>query len=191
VQSKQAVVKGGQSAAGLLTAAASIAGAMRQDGGDGRDLRACWICLLGDAFRDLLKGATDCKGFAIMKFRLARLPGLDDGELALLIGILPSTRNHKSLIRKCLGNPNQPSLKADTSTHQMHAVLLVATTGTPVVLDNRHADVVDIGAFGDFRPIVAGDLQGLHLFVADATGAGRPIEVTENHPISAGRPKDR
>jgi hypothetical protein len=67
----------------------------------------------------VLKGATDCKGFAIMKFWLARLPGLDDGELALLIGILPST-------------------------HQMHAVLLVATTGTPVVLDNRPADVVDI-----------------------------------------------
>jgi len=114
----------------------------------------------------VLKGATDCKGFAIMKFWLARLAGLDDGELALLIGILPST-------------------------HQMHAVLLVATTGTPVVLDNRHADVVEVGAFGDFRPVVAGDLQGLHLFVADPTGAGRPIEVAENHPISAGRPKDR
>ena len=101
-----------------------------------------------------------------MKFWLVRLPGLDDGELALLIGILPST-------------------------HQLHAVLLVATTGTPMVLDNRHADVVDIGAFGDFRPVVAADLQELHLFVGDPTGAGRPIEVAENHPISAGRPKDR
>ena len=101
------------------------------------------------------KRATDCKGFAIMKFWLARLAGLDDGDLALLVGILPGTG-------------------------QMHAVLLVGTNGTPVVLDVLHADVIDIGEFGNFRPLVAADLRGLKLFVRELTGAAQAADVGPN-----------
>jgi predicted transglutaminase-like cysteine proteinase len=96
-------------------------------------------------------GATDCKGFAIMKFWLARLAGLDDNDLALLVGILPSRL-------------------------RMHAVLLAGANGTPVVLDVLHADVVDIAAFGDFRPLVAADLRGLRLFVRESSSSA-PAEA--------------
>jgi len=44
---------------------------------------------------------------------------------------------------------------------------------------------------GPFYAVLAADLQELHLFVGDPTGADGPIEVAENHPISAGRPKER
>jgi len=111
------------------------------------------------------KGATDCKGFAIMKFWLSRLAGLDDSKLAFLVGILPHT-------------------------HQMHAVLLADVDGTPAVLDILHDDVVDIAGFGDFRPLLAADLHALHLFVQRLAGKDTP-PITELPRCDSGRPKDR
>ena len=58
------------------------------------------------------------------------------------------------------------------------------------MLDNREADVVDIGVFGDFRPLVATDLQELHLFVGDPSGDPRSDD--SRLPRSAyRRPKKR
>jgi predicted transglutaminase-like cysteine proteinase len=94
------------------------------------------------------KGATDCKGFVIMKFWLARLAGLDSDHLSLLVGILAGTQ-------------------------QMHAVLLVGANGTAVVLDNLHADVFDIAAIGGFRPLLTADLRGLTLIDAALTAGAK------------------
>ena len=100
------------------------------------------------------KGATDCKGFVIMKFWLARLAGLDDGDLSLLVGFLAVTQ-------------------------QMHAVLLVVADGTPVVLDSLHADVVDLAGFGNFRPLLTADLRELKLIDTALTGGARNVEMVE------------
>jgi predicted transglutaminase-like cysteine proteinase len=92
------------------------------------------------------KGATDCKGFAIMKLWLARLAGLRDGDLALLVGTLPVS-------------------------DEMHAVLRVAADGRPVLLDSRQPAVMADGGLG-LRPILAADLRGLELFIDGAGTAG-------------------
>ena len=89
-----------------------------------------------------------------MKFWLARLAGLDDGDLSLLVGFLAVTQ-------------------------QMHAVLLVVADGTPVVLDSLHADVVDLAGFGNFRPLLTADLRELKLIDTALTGGARNVEMVE------------
>jgi predicted transglutaminase-like cysteine proteinase len=95
------------------------------------------------------KGATDCKGFAIMKFWLARLAGIGDDRLALLVGFLPYTS-------------------------RMHMVLLVSVDGTPAILDSLRGDVVDAAGF-EFRPLLAADLKGLRLFIRRPAGDDQAV----------------
>jgi predicted transglutaminase-like cysteine proteinase len=111
------------------------------------------------------KGATDCKGFAIMKFWLARLSGVDGDNLALLVGFLPHT-------------------------HRMHAVLLVTVDGAPTVLDSLQGDVVDAAMFGGFRPLLAADLHGLRLFIRRQTDDGQRV-IAAASVDRLGRPKER
>jgi predicted transglutaminase-like cysteine proteinase len=92
------------------------------------------------------KGATDCKGFAIMKLWLARLAGVGDADLQLLVGTLPVSR-------------------------QQHAVLRVDAAGAPVVLDSLRPQVMAGLGIDGFRPILAADLRQVELFV---NGAGGP-----------------
>jgi predicted transglutaminase-like cysteine proteinase len=111
------------------------------------------------------KGATDCKGFAIMKFWLARLAGVGEDDLALLVGILPHT-------------------------HRMHAVLLVNVDGTPAILDSLRGDVVDADVFGELRPLLAADLHGLRLFIRRQTRDEQAV-VADASIDRNGRPKER
>jgi predicted transglutaminase-like cysteine proteinase len=85
------------------------------------------------------KGATDCKGYAIMKLWLARLAGVGDENLKLVVGTLPTT-------------------------YQMHAVLRVDAGGRPLLLDSLRPTVVVDGTT-DLNPVLTADLQGLELFV--------------------------
>ena len=62
------------------------------------------------------------------------------------------------------------------------------------MLDNREADVVDIGV-GDFHSLAAADLQELHLFVGDRSGdPGRMIPgyldrlSASKEAVTTGRP---
>ena len=111
------------------------------------------------------KGATDCKGFAIMKFWLARLAGIGGDNLALLVGILPHT-------------------------HRMHAVLLVNVDGGSAILDSLRGDVVDAAVSGEFRPLLAADLRGLRLFIHRQTGDGQAA-IADASVDRNGRPKER
>jgi predicted transglutaminase-like cysteine proteinase len=92
------------------------------------------------------KGATDCKGFAIMKLWLARLAGIGDADLQLLVGILPVSR-------------------------QQHAVLRVAAAGHPVVLDSLRPQVLAGLGVDGFRPILAADLRQVEIFVNGSRGS--------------------
>ncbi|MFO1059391.1 MAG: transglutaminase-like cysteine peptidase [Dongiaceae bacterium] len=87
----------------------------------------------------IAKGVTDCKGYAIMKLWLARLAGVGDDNLKLVVGTLPVT-------------------------HQMHAVLRVDAGGMPVVLDSLRSAVMADDAT-DLSPVLMADLQELQLFV--------------------------
>lgn len=84
--------------------------------------------------------AADCDGFAIFKFWLARLAGVPDESLALLVGI-------------------------SRVTGRTHAVLLVADETHDEVLDSLQAAVVDQTAyFGSFTPLALFTLDDIHLF---------------------------
>jgi len=111
------------------------------------------------------KGATDCKGSAILKFWLARLAGIGGDDLALLVGFLPHT-------------------------HRMHAVLLVNTDGAAAILDSLRGDVVDTATYGEFRPLLAAGLHGLRLFIRRQTGDGQAV-VADASLDRNGRPKER
>ncbi|MFO1059857.1 MAG: transglutaminase-like cysteine peptidase [Dongiaceae bacterium] len=85
-------------------------------------------------------GAADCDGFAIFKFWAARLAGVPDDALALLIGFRSDRR-------------------------AMHAVLLVADGGHDDVLDLLEPAVIDQPAyFAAFRPVALFTLDDVHYF---------------------------
>jgi predicted transglutaminase-like cysteine proteinase len=86
------------------------------------------------------KGRTDCEGFAIFKLWLARIAGVDDGGMGILVGLIQGGR-------------------------EVHADLLVRLDGRDSILDNRRSSVVPAALVGDFRPLMVLDLEDLHLFV--------------------------
>ena len=94
----------------------------------------------------IAKQATDCEGFAIFKYWLARIAGIPDDELSMMVGIIGSTR-------------------------QMHAVLIAGVADHGYVLDVRTPYVVDIATFGDFRLLVTVDLQEIEIFAKGFGGA--------------------
>jgi predicted transglutaminase-like cysteine proteinase len=96
------------------------------------------------------KRATDCEGFAIFKYWLARLAGIPDDQLLMMVGIL-------------------------TSTHQMHAVLLAGVADRSYVLDSLTPYVGDVAAFGDFRLLATVDLREVEVFIQ---GFGGPAATT-------------
>jgi predicted transglutaminase-like cysteine proteinase len=86
------------------------------------------------------KGRTDCEGFAIFKLWLARIAGIDDAGMGILVGLIQGGR-------------------------EIHADLLVRLEGRDFILDNRRSSVVPAALVGDFRPLMVLDLEDLHLFV--------------------------
>ena len=86
------------------------------------------------------KGRTDCEGFAILKYWLARQAGLPDGQLSMLVGII-------------------------ASTHRMHAVLAVGVAERGYVLDIRTTQIVEAAAVADFRLLASVDLREVEIFI--------------------------
>ena len=102
------------------------------------------------------KQATDCEGFAIFKYWLARMAEIPDGELSMLVGIIGST-------------------------HQMHAVLVAGVADRGYVLDVRTPYVVDAATFGDFQLLVTVDLQVIEVFVGGLGGSQpAPAAIAKN-----------
>ena len=86
------------------------------------------------------KARTDCEGFAIFKLWLARIAGVGDGGMGILVGVAQDAR-------------------------KMHADLLVRLDGHDLILDNRRSSIVQAALMSDFRPWMVLDLEDLHLFV--------------------------
>ena len=103
----------------------------------------------------IAKQATDCEGFAIFKYWLARLAGVSDDQLFMMVGIIGST-------------------------HQMHAVLIAGAAERSYVLDVRTPYVADMATFGDFRLLAAVDLQSIKVFIKGAGGAASPVAFSAN-----------
>jgi predicted transglutaminase-like cysteine proteinase len=85
------------------------------------------------------KGRTDCEGFAIFKLWLARIAGISDDGMGILVGI------------------------ADDAG-EVHADLLVRLDGHDFILDNRRSSIVLAALAGSFRPLMVLDLEDLHVF---------------------------
>ena len=85
------------------------------------------------------KGRTDCEGFAIFKLWLARIAGIDDAGMGILVGVA------------------QDAL-------EVHADLLVRLDGHDIILDNRRSSIVLASLVADFRPLMVLDLEDLHVF---------------------------
>jgi len=100
------------------------------------------------------KQATDCEGFAIFKYWLARLAGIPDQQLIMMVGIIGST-------------------------HQMHAVLIAGAAERGYVLDVRTPYVADMATFGDFRLLAAVDLESVKVFIR-GSGAAAPVALNTN-----------
>jgi predicted transglutaminase-like cysteine proteinase len=101
------------------------------------------------------KRATDCEGFAIFKYWLARMAGVPDDELTMMVGII-------------------------ASTHQMHAALVAGVAQRGYVLDVRTPYVVDAATFGDFRLLVTVDLNVIEIFVKGFGGQPAPAALSAN-----------
>lgn len=103
----------------------------------------------------IAKQATDCEGFAIFKYWLARLAGVPDDQLFMMVGIIGST-------------------------HQMHAVLIAGDADRGYVLDVRTPYVADMATFGDFRLLAAVDLQSVKVFIRKSGGSASPVAFSLN-----------
>jgi predicted transglutaminase-like cysteine proteinase len=102
------------------------------------------------------KGATDCEGFAIFKYWLARLAGIPDAELSMFVGTV-------------------------TRTHQMHAVLVGKIADRGYVLDVLTPYVIDGAAFGDFQLMATVDLQAIDVFVGVLATQPAPAAMAKNN----------
>jgi len=103
----------------------------------------------------IAKQATDCEGFAIFKYWLARVAGVSDDQLFMMVGIIGST-------------------------HQMHAVLIAGDGDRGYVLDVRTPYVADMATFGDFRLLAAVDLQSVKVFIKGSGGGASPVAFSLN-----------
>ena len=101
------------------------------------------------------KGRTDCEGFAIFKYWLARMAGIPDDELTMMVGII-------------------------ASTHQMHAALVAGVAERGYVLDVRTPYIVDAATFGDFRLLVTVDLNVIEIFIKGFAGQPAPAALSSN-----------
>ena len=103
----------------------------------------------------IAKQATDCEGFAIFKYWLARLAGVPDDQLVMMVGIIGST-------------------------HQMHAVLIAGEADRGYVLDVRTPYVADMATFSDFRLLAAVDLLSVKVFIRGSGGTAAPVAFSSN-----------
>ena len=85
------------------------------------------------------KGRTDCEGFAIFKLWLARIAGIDEAGMGILVGIAQDAG-------------------------EIHADLLVRLDGHDIILDNRRSSIVPVALVPDFQPLMVLDLEDLHVF---------------------------
>jgi len=85
------------------------------------------------------KGRTDCEGFAIFKLWLARIAGVSDAGMGILVGIAQDAR-------------------------EIHADMLVRLEGHDFILDNRRSSIVLAAMVADFRPLMVLDMEDLHIF---------------------------
>ena len=113
----------------------------------------------------VLKGATDCKGSAVMKFWLAVQAGVDESDLALFVVDL-------------------------RYTHRMHAVLVANINSKTFVLDSLQDSVSDATALRDYRILLTADLYGLRLFIHRSAERDQSV-VADASPSTTGRPKER
>jgi predicted transglutaminase-like cysteine proteinase len=102
-------------------------------------------------------GQGDCEDYAIAKYAALREAGIAVDDLRLV------------LVRDRVAGD--------------HAVLAVRNAGRWLVLDNRHAILVDTSELPQFTPLFAIDHQGVKLFAAPY--AQRPTHESEAEPATA------
>lgn len=84
-------------------------------------------------------GVTDCEGYAILKYFLALVAGIEPEDIALYIGQVQSTR-------------------------EAHAVLWMVVGGKHYFLDNRYYEATPLDYFYDFAPAYSVDLNDIWLY---------------------------
>ena len=81
----------------------------------------------------------DCEDYAIFKLFLAHLAGIQDDDLAIAVGKIPSTGEH-------------------------HAIMFGVDAGTTYVLDNRSRYVQDTATYSDFQVMYSVDFDDVWLY---------------------------
>jgi predicted transglutaminase-like cysteine proteinase len=87
------------------------------------------------------KGRLDCEGFAIFKMFLGHNAGIEDEDMAILIGKI-------------------------LSTGEAHAILLAGDVDAGYLLDNRSPYVVDTDTFTDFKVLYSVDFNDVWMYPA-------------------------
>ena len=85
------------------------------------------------------KKRMDCEDFAIFKLFLAHIAGIQDDDLAIGVGKIPSTGEH-------------------------HAIMFGADGRTTYVLDNRSRYMRDTDTYGDFQVMYSIDFKDVWLY---------------------------
>jgi predicted transglutaminase-like cysteine proteinase len=87
------------------------------------------------------KKRMDCEDYAIFKLFLAHLAGIQDEDLAIAVGKIPSTG-------------------------EAHAIMFGAADGTTYILDNRSRYLRDTATYGDFQVMFSVDFDDVWLYPA-------------------------
>lgn len=87
------------------------------------------------------KGRLDCEGFAIFKMFLGHNAGIEDEDMAILIGKI-------------------------LSTGEAHAILLAGDVDAGYLLDNRSPYVVDTDTYTDFKVLYSVDFNDVWMYPA-------------------------
>jgi len=104
------------------------------------------------------KGRTDCEGFAIFKLWLARIAGISNAGMGILVGVAQDAG-------------------------EVHADLLVRLDGHDFILDNRRSSIVLAALVGNFRPLMVLDMEDLHVFGRDLPQRIDPASLaTQSRP---------
>ena len=102
------------------------------------------------------KGATDCDGFAIFKYWLARIAGIPDDELSMFVGAIGGTP-------------------------QMPAVLVGEIASGNYVLDVRTPYLIDSSTFGDFQLMATLSLRAIDVFVGGLRARPTAVAMARNN----------
>lgn len=85
------------------------------------------------------KKRMDCEDYAIFKLFLGHLAGIQDDDLAIAVGKIPSTGEH-------------------------HAIMFGVDAGTSYVLDNRSRYLRDTATYSDFQVLYSVDFDDVWLY---------------------------